>query len=176
MPSAIHVNLNLIFFSRIWNFWKFSFENSRNSKRFWNVGQKTLRINVQRLPQTKKVKCPKKEEKKKEKETKYTLAFHAEGKKMTHILIVSLQKTLFCILILDCITKTNRIRVELVSRPGGRWARWGSGSSSLHVQSPLFLTHADTAVGGGAPVILWVTHRCVHSPNVLDRDEYTSTF
>ena len=33
---------------------------------------------------TKKVKCP--QEKKKKEETKYTLAFHAEGKKVSRIL------------------------------------------------------------------------------------------
>ena len=35
-----------------------------------------IKINVQKFPDPKKVKCPKKEKK----ETKYTLAFHAEGK------------------------------------------------------------------------------------------------
>ena len=34
------------------------------------------------FPKPKKVKCPKKEKEKKKEETKYTLAFHAEGKKV----------------------------------------------------------------------------------------------
>ena len=44
---------------------------------FEYVGQNTLWINVQRFLNPKKVKCPKEEKKE---ETKYSLAFHAEGK------------------------------------------------------------------------------------------------
>ena len=42
-------------------------------------------INFQRFPNSKKVKCPKKKEEKEKEETKYTLAFHAEGKNEVHL-------------------------------------------------------------------------------------------
>ena len=54
-------------------------------------GQNTLKIKRKKVSQTKKVKCPKE----KEKETKYTLAFHAEGKKEMKIISRVCGKTLY---------------------------------------------------------------------------------